>query len=253
MVTCSCSPSLPHVRLFDVSSLVSCFFWKNRYTIKIIDCEFSKLRLVEHSTLWNITKIIVKNLVRDPPSSLRDVSLSQRMGTSQVGQNKFTSFPRWMFISDRDGIINLHQVSTSQQEADIDDNRPMTSSSDASKSKNRCQNPRLSSRSIYWNKSRNQEELFLMKLAFCRLQRTLTRPVPSWANFPVIVKRMSCHEYKIQVWTLKRHTQTGIKTHCPASSHVRRPHCNRCTVVHLWLCPDFLMYGVVTHKFLLTL
>ena len=29
-------------------------------------------------------------------------------------------FSRWMFISDRDGIINLHQVST-----DIDDNRPM--------------------------------------------------------------------------------------------------------------------------------
>ena len=34
-------------------------------------------------------------------------------------------FPRWMFISDRDGIINLHQVPTSQQAADIDDNRPM--------------------------------------------------------------------------------------------------------------------------------
>ena len=34
-------------------------------------------------------------------------------------------FSRWMFISDRDGIINLHQVPTSQQAADIDDNRPM--------------------------------------------------------------------------------------------------------------------------------
>ena len=45
------------------------------------------------------------------------------MGTSQAGQNKFTFF-RWMFISDRDGVINL-QVPTSQQAADIDDNRPM--------------------------------------------------------------------------------------------------------------------------------
>jgi len=34
-------------------------------------------------------------------------------------------FSRWMFIPDRDGIINLHQVPTSQQAADIDDNRPM--------------------------------------------------------------------------------------------------------------------------------
>ena len=33
-------------------------------------------------------------------------------------------FSLWMFISDRDGIINL-QVPTSQQAADIDDNRPM--------------------------------------------------------------------------------------------------------------------------------
>ena len=46
------------------------------------------------------------------------------MGTSQAGQNKFTFFPRWMFISNRDGVINL-QVPTSHQEADIDDNRPM--------------------------------------------------------------------------------------------------------------------------------
>ena len=30
-------------------------------------------------------------------------------------------FSLWMFISDRDGIINLHQVPTSQQAADIDD------------------------------------------------------------------------------------------------------------------------------------
>ncbi len=30
-------------------------------------------------------------------------------------------FSRWMFISDRDGIINLHQDPTSQQAADIDD------------------------------------------------------------------------------------------------------------------------------------
>ena len=56
------------------------------------------------------------------PSSLRDASLSQSMGTSQAGQNRFTFFSRWMFISDRDGIINLHQVPTSQQAADIDDN-----------------------------------------------------------------------------------------------------------------------------------
>ena len=34
-------------------------------------------------------------------------------------------FSRWMFISDRDGIINL-QVPTSHQVADIDDNRLMT-------------------------------------------------------------------------------------------------------------------------------
>ena len=54
------------------------------------------------------------------PSSLRDASLLQSMGTSQAGQNKFTIFSR-MFISDRDGIINLHQVPTSQQAADIDD------------------------------------------------------------------------------------------------------------------------------------
>jgi hypothetical protein len=56
------------------------------------------------------------------PSSLRDASLLQSMGTSQAGQNKFTIFSR-MFISDRDGIINLHQVPTSQHcwEADIDD------------------------------------------------------------------------------------------------------------------------------------
>ena len=64
---------------------------------------------------------------------------------------------------------------------------------------------------------------------------------------------MSCHEYKIQVCTLQRHTQTGIKSHRPASSHVRRPHWNRCTVVHLCLCPDFLMHVAATHTFLLTL
>ncbi len=161
-----------------------------------------------------------------------------------------------MFISDRDGIINLHQVSTSQQEADIDDNRPMACSSDVCKSKNRCQKPRFLTVIFWladWNKSRNQEELFLMILAVYRLQRILTRPVPSWANLPVIVKRMSCHEYKIQVCTLKWHTQTGIKKYRPTSSHVRRPHSNLWTVVHLCLCPDFLMYGTVTHKFLLTL
>jgi hypothetical protein len=53
-------------------------------------------------------------------------------------------------------------------------------------SKNRCQKPRLSLRSIFWNKSRNQEEFFLIILAFYRLQRPLTRPVPSWAILPVI-------------------------------------------------------------------
>ena len=30
-------------------------------------------------------------------------------------------FSRWIFISDRDGIINLHQGPTSHQAADIDD------------------------------------------------------------------------------------------------------------------------------------
>ena len=34
-------------------------------------------------------------------------------------------FSRWMFIPDRDGIINLHQVPTPHQAADIDDHRPM--------------------------------------------------------------------------------------------------------------------------------
>ena len=58
------------------------------------------------------------------PSSLRDVSLSQSMGTSQEGSKQIHFFSLWMFISDRDGIINL-QVPTSQQAADIDDNRPM--------------------------------------------------------------------------------------------------------------------------------
>jgi hypothetical protein len=112
---------------------------------------------------------------------------------------------------------------------------------DACKSTNRSQKPRLSPRSIFWNKGRNQEEFFLIILAFYRLQRPLTRPVPSWANLPVIAKSMSCHEYKIQVCKLQRHTQTGIKSHRPTSSHVRRPHWNRCTVVHL--CPEFLMHG----------
>ena len=112
---------------------------------------------------------------------------------------------------------------------------------DACKSINHSQKPRLSPRSIFWNKGRNQEEFFLIILAFYRLQRPLTRPVPSWANLPVIAKSMSCHEYKIQVCKLQRHTQTGIKSHRPTSSHVRRPHWNRCTVVHL--CPEFLMHG----------
>ena len=54
-------------------------------------------------------------------SSLRDVSILQRMGTFQAGHNRFTFFlPRCMFISNRDGIINLHQVPTSQQATDID-------------------------------------------------------------------------------------------------------------------------------------
>ena len=68
----------------------------------------------------------------------------------------------------------------------------------------------------------------------------------------VIAKSMSCHGYKIQVCTLQRHTQTGIKLHRPASSHVRRPHWNRCTVVHLCLCPDFLtmIHVAATHTFL---
>jgi hypothetical protein len=102
-------------------------------------------------------------------------------------------------------------------------------------------------------KSRNQKEFFLIILAFYRLQRPLTRRVPSWANLQVIAKSMSCHGYKIQVCTLQRHTQTGVKSHRPASSHVRRPHWNRCTVVHLCLCPDFLMHIAATHTFLLTL
>jgi hypothetical protein len=82
---------------------------------------------------------------------------------------------------------------------------------DASKSKNHCQKPRLSPRSIFWNRSRNQEYFFLFILVFYLLQRPLT--LPSWANLPVIAKSMSCHEYKIQVWTLQWHTQTGINTH----------------------------------------
>ncbi len=60
-------------------------------------------------------------------------------------------------------------------------------------SKNRCQKPRLSLRYIFWNKSRNQEDFFLIILVFYRLQRPLTRPVPSWAILPVITKSMSCH------------------------------------------------------------
>ena len=74
---------------------------------------------------------------------------------------------------------------------------------DTCKSKNRCQKLRLSPRS---------EEFFLIILAFYRLQRPLTRPVPSWANLPVIAKSMSC-QYKIQVCTLQWHTQAGINTH----------------------------------------
>ena len=51
----------------------------------------------------------------------------------------------------------------------------------------------------------------------------------------------------IQNSGMQRHTQTGIKSHRPASSHVRRPHWNWCTVV------DFLMHVAATHRFLLTL
>jgi hypothetical protein len=51
----------------------------------------------------------------------RDTSLSQWALLRQVKTNSL--FSRWMFISDRVGIINL-QVPT-QQAADIDDNRPM--------------------------------------------------------------------------------------------------------------------------------
>jgi len=45
-------------------------------------------------------------------------------------------------------------------------------------------------------------------------------------------------------------THRHIKSHRPASSHVRRPHWNRCTVVHLCLCPDFLIHVAATHTFL---
>ncbi len=37
-------------------------------------------------------------------------------------------------------------------------------------SKNHCQKPRLSLCSIFWNKSRNQEEFFLIILVSCRVQ-----------------------------------------------------------------------------------
>jgi hypothetical protein len=60
-------------------------------------------------------------------------SAADLIGTCACAQDvqfKFRSkkmhlFSRWMFISDRDRIINLHQVPTSQQAADIDENRPM--------------------------------------------------------------------------------------------------------------------------------
>ncbi len=57
MVTCSCSPSLPlcsavYVRLFDVSRLMSVFFWKNRYVIERI---WKFLRIVGN---WKLTKIV---------------------------------------------------------------------------------------------------------------------------------------------------------------------------------------------------
>ena len=58
------------------------------------------------------------------PSSLRDASLSQSNGHFSGRSKQIHFFSRWMFISDRDGVINL-QVPTSQQAADIDDNRPM--------------------------------------------------------------------------------------------------------------------------------
>jgi hypothetical protein len=45
-------------------------------------------------------------------SSLRDTSLSKSMNTSQSGQ-KNQLFSLWVFISDRFGIIDLHQVPTS--------------------------------------------------------------------------------------------------------------------------------------------
>ena len=38
--------------------------------------------------------------------------------------------------------------------------------------------------------------------------------------------RKACHEYKMQVCTLQRHTRTGIKTHRPTTSHVRRLNWN---------------------------
>ncbi len=82
---------------------------------------------------------------------------------------------------------------------------------DTCKSKNRCQKPRLSPRSIFWNKSRNQEEFFLIIiLAFYRLQRPLTHPVPSWADF------VPCHVWLMNTKfssTLQQDTQTGRNTH----------------------------------------
>ena len=55
-----------------------------------------------------------------------EMHLSRRAHGHFSGRSKqIHFFSRWMFISDRDGIINLHQVPTSQQAADIDDNRPM--------------------------------------------------------------------------------------------------------------------------------
>jgi hypothetical protein len=65
-------------------------------------------------------------------------------------------------------------------------------------------------------------------------------PVPSGAKWPVFAKSMS---WILQVCTLQRHIQTGIKTQRPATSDFRHPIWNRCTLAPLCLWPGFLCFG----------
>ena len=58
-----------------------------------------------------------------PQQSSRCIALTEH-GHFSGSSKQIHFFSLWMFISDRDGIINL-QVPTSQEAADMDDNRPM--------------------------------------------------------------------------------------------------------------------------------